>query len=61
MQLKKCPFCGSKADLQSLGTYQPDHQVFCKNADCICNEYSMWWDTWEEAVEAWNRRTPSGS
>lgn len=51
--LLSCPFCGSKAMLNS-----DFHQVSCSNA--LCGVFPQTWsyDTDEEAIEAWNRRVP---
>lgn len=56
MQLKECPFCGSEAMVQEDNTDGRWYQVVCKNSQCICNEYNLWWDVVEEAVLEWNWR-----
>lgn len=53
MELKPCPFCGSKARIVSAGF--ECHYVRCSNTkDCGCK--FEWFDTEAEAVAAWNRR-----
>lgn len=54
MELKPCPFCGSKAEL-----YGDCEMVKarCTNPECWCHLVS-WFDEPEEAAEEWNRRTP---
>ena len=49
-KLKPCPFCGGKAE--ALGGVNT-HWISC--VDCITE--SAAYDTLEEAVKAWNRRT----
>lgn len=58
-QLKPCPFCGGKPYFYQIysrgkGSKQV-WKVMCEHVDCcaILNE----WDTQEEAVNAWNKRT----
>jgi hypothetical protein len=46
-ELKPCPFCGSEAYI----TQDQGWQVNCK----VCCETS-WYNTPQEAIEAWNRR-----
>lgn len=49
--LKRCPFCGGEAVLNS-----DFHQVSCGNP--LCGVLPQTWtsDTDEEAIERWNRR-----
>ncbi len=53
--LKCCPFCGAEGDI----TYNYDKKFapYCINDDCLLNKNEVGFDTEEEAVEAWNRRT----
>lgn len=52
--LKPCPFCGGKAKIRGEKYWRPrvSRNVICTK--CFSN--SGWFDTEEEAAEAWNRR-----
>ena len=64
-ELKPCPFCGSKATLQS-GRLDGTHMTYWVQCDvdkgvlCPCVPYTYDCDTAEEVVEAWNRRANNG-
>ena len=53
--LKPCPFCGAEGDI----TYNYDKKFspYCINDDCFLNELNYGFETEQEAIEAWNRRT----
>lgn len=52
-ELKPCPFCGADARIVSAGF--ESRYIRCSNIkDCGCK--FEWFDTEEEAVNAWNRR-----
>lgn len=53
--LKSCPFCGAAANITF--NFKHDYVVFCTNEDCFLNELEYGFDSEEEAIEAWNRRT----
>lgn len=53
--LKACPFCGSAANIRF--DFKHDYVVFCTNDDCMLNELEYGFDSEEEAIETWNRRT----
>lgn len=59
MELKPCPFCGSKASLNEkheTGTWI----VECTNSTCPASYMIGWdYDTPIDAIEAWNRRVKS--
>lgn len=52
--LKPCPFCGSKAELNRLGGPGSTHAyVECSKCDASMSFRT----TFEAAAEAWNRRS----
>lgn len=52
-ELKPCPFCGSKAELNRLGGPNSTHAyVECSK----CDASMPFRTTFEAAAEAWNRR-----
>lgn len=53
-ELKSCPFCGGKAKIRGEKYWRPrvSRNVICTK----CFSCSGWFDTEEEAVEAWDRR-----
>ena len=53
-ELKPCPFCGGEAIVNQFGEFTA-FRVSCKNAHW-CGVTQYWFDTEEEAIEAWNRR-----
>lgn len=61
MDLKPCPFCGSKAELHKRDVLDTSYIVECSNGTCPAS-YMLGWDyeTEEEAIEAWNRRVNDG-
>lgn len=52
-ELKACPFCGGEARLND----RPYYIVRCDFPDCTA-ELAALFDTKEEAITAWNTRTP---
>ena len=62
-ELKACPFCGSKAQLDSRdnGNNENWYSVVCSNLMCRCGacntEYS--YKNEEVAIIAWNKRKDS--
>ena len=60
IKLKKCPFCGGKADI----TYHDDYYghryywIECLECDCRTSDYEGF-DGMDKAVEAWNTRKPA--
>lgn len=53
MELKPCPFCGGKAELNVYPfDTRNEYQVECEN--CFCQTYV--YDTEQDAIEAWDRR-----
>lgn len=56
MKLKECPFCGKVAILISNSGYEwgTGHHIKCAN----CSASSTGWHTKEQAIKAWNNRTP---
>lgn len=53
-KLKPCPFCGGEAELDNCGKYQ----VWCNHCGTI--QMGQFFNTPEEAIEAWNRRPTDG-
>ena len=55
-ELKPCPFCRGEAEFVKIGYQDRDDiispYVFCKN----CGVTTAWYETKEEAKDAWNRR-----
>jgi len=57
MEIKPCPFCGGEAEVQ----YGDFGEVFvaCKNNNCGGRlGTSIWFTTYDKAVEVWNTRAP---
>ena len=58
--LKTCPFCGGNALLSHLSNeYNDSYSVSCTgelNGDCAGLEGTPFYDTAEDATEAWNTR-----
>lgn len=58
-KLKGCPFCGCDPYLQEKGKIRYRYwEVVCDNE---CDFTGPAKDTKEEAVKAWNRRTPAST
>ena len=58
-KIKHCPFCGGKAKLLDWPVENNTHTLYavvCHNSKCYINPESPYYDTLEEAIEAWNRR-----
>lgn len=49
-ELKPCPFCGGEAALFEQNCDRPWHVL------CYCGGRVGWFETKQEAIEAWNRR-----
>ena len=66
-KLKPCPFCGDKKapnvmpDEEIDGSDNGQFVVCCSMCFGGCGATSGYCDTEEEAIEAWNRRTPNES
>ena len=54
-ELKPCPFCGGK-DFEVVSVYGGEYYVDCLN----CTTCGPSGETYEEAIEAWNRRCEDG-
>lgn len=60
IELKPCPFCGSKGFLRRKAVLET-YIVECSNGDCPASYMiGMDYDTREEAVDAWNMRCERG-
>ena len=52
-KLKPCPFCGAEAEVhKNVFAEGTVYTVECISCSCGLD----WFDTEEEAIEAWNRR-----
>ena len=52
-RIKKCPFCGEPPVV--CLKHGDMYNVSCETVDC-CGENDLWWETEQEAIEAWNTR-----
>lgn len=55
MELKPCPFCGGEAEVSYGYTFGAEYQYQPNCTKCYCSLGI--YDSEEEAIEAWNRRT----
>lgn len=53
-ELKKCPFCGGKAEIRRDSETETFFVVICTN--CPTTVGRSWFDKKQEAINAWNRR-----
>ena len=62
-ELKACPFCGSEARLMiKESQYDTNYDIQCTDDKCYLSEGADWYfDTEEEAIQAWNRRSQEGA
>lgn len=54
MELKRCPFCGGRARVEPIGRYDGCEKFKVRCVGCLAVTYN--YDSYEEAVKAWNRR-----
>ena len=56
-KLKSCPFCGGEAELDHFDS--DEWYICCANLDgeCEIRPSTRFYETKEEAIEAWNRRS----
>ena len=54
-ELKPCPFCGGE-EFEVVSVYGEEYYVNCLN----CTTCGPGGETYEEAIEAWNRRAEDG-
>ena len=52
-ELKPCPFCGNTPMLRNDAG---EWRVECSGPECDCLPSTWWYESEEEAIEAWNRR-----
>lgn len=61
-KIKPCPWCGHVAGVYTDGWEDNDrtlvygHFVKCKNTRCHVKPCTVYFDTIDQAIEAWNRR-----
>lgn len=58
-KLKPCPFCGGEARMATQEGRPVHHFVSCVNCLASSNSLIPHGDTKEDAIAAWNRRTPA--
>lgn len=58
MELKRCPFCGAEAKIQTADGAH-DYAVYCTNPECEAAT-RRWWESREIAAKKWNRRADNG-
>ena len=59
-ELKMCPFCGKKAQIYMyrIYDYKIKYAVRCNTHNCNGHPLEpVWFDSKEEAIKAWNRRS----
>lgn len=54
-ELKPCPFCGGKGELR-YRPFDEDFFIKCEYKNWKCNTQTLYYETEEEAIEAWNTR-----
>lgn len=57
-ELKPCPFCGGKAEVNEDSGY---FGVCCCDTSCIAHDIEPLYDDEHYASKAWNRRVENGS
>ena len=57
IELKPCPFCGSKAKLCSSEQHVGDWTIICQDQNNKCNVRMRYFNSKQEVAEQWNRRT----
>lgn len=55
-ELKPCPFCGSKADLEITSLFEGDTSFVVSCTGCGCELLARHNATEQEAIDAWNQR-----
>mgnify|MGYP002868994162 CR=1 FL=1 len=55
-ELKPCPFCGGKAEVESASQKYSGYRIRCGNLDCHVPCGTFWHDSEAGAAEVWNRR-----
>ncbi len=58
MELKRCPFCGRRARIETSGNYYVTEKFKVRCVGCLT--VSVYYDSREEAIAAWNRRYGDG-
>ncbi len=52
---KKCPFCGSDAELK-IRMPSKLYRYCCPDYRCCARGFGLWFNSEAEALEAWNKR-----
>ena len=63
-EMKKCPFCGGKAELVDVNMGHGAYGAAVQCEECGCRTHAFCarldWCANEKAIEAWNRRAEDG-
>ena len=54
--LKPCPFCGTMPVIHCVDATYDTWYIECVYGGCSCKPETWYYDTKEEAIEAWNTR-----
>ena len=62
-KLKPCPFCGNRVAVEEKINFGEPNVfiVYCNPSNGGCGAKTNWFDSAEEAIDAWNRRVNDGT